>query len=110
MKLGADPTGELHVGHALPLMILRLFQRRGHDIHFIVGDFTARIGDPSGRSDRRRELSTSDITRNTKHYVRNVSSLIDTKRAHVHRNSKWLSKTPLAEFFNVGQKERPPIF
>lgn len=100
VKLGADPTGaDLHLGHAVPLVLLRLFQRAGHDAHFIIGDFTARIGDPAGRDSARRELTDSDVKKNMKTYQKQIAKLIDTRRAKVHKNSAWLAKMNLATFF-----------
>lgn len=102
VKLGVDATGsEIHLGHVVPLMLLRLFQRAGHDVYFVIGDFTGKIGDPSGRMEKRRELSDSDIAKNMKTYSKQISPLLDIKSAHVHKNSKWLARMPLARFFEI---------
>jgi len=102
VKLGIDATGaEIHLGHAVPLMILRLFQRAGHEVHFIIGDFTGKIGDPSGRTDRRREITDKEITANIKTYTKQISPILDLKKTKVHQNSKWLSRMRLAEFFEM---------
>ena len=102
IKLGVDPTGsELHLGHAMPLMFLRLFQRAGHEIHFIIGDFTARIGDPSGRTDKRSDLSEREIAKNMKSYERQIAPIINLKKIKIHKNSKWLAGMPLGEFLKV---------
>src|SRR5450631_2264060 len=74
IKLGMDPTSpDLHLGHAVVLSHLRLFQDLGHEILFLIGDFTARIGDPTGRSKTRPALSEEDIKRNTQTYFEQVS-------------------------------------
>jgi tyrosyl-tRNA synthetase len=102
VKLGVDTTGgELHLGHAVPLMLLRLFQRRGHTVQFIIGDFTGKIGDPSGRTDKRVELSDADVKKNMKTYVKQITSVIDIKKAKVFKNSQWLSKMKLNDFFKI---------
>lgn len=102
VKLGVDATGaEIHLGHAVPLMLLRLFQRRGDDAHFVIGDFTGKIGDPSGQTGKRREISNKEIAANIKSYTKQIAPILDLKKAHVHKNSKWLSKMPLAHFFEM---------
>ena len=102
VKLGVDATGtELHLGHAVPLMLLQLFLRRGHEVHFIIGDFTGQIGDPSGRSDGRTQLSLKDIQKNIKTYKSQIARLIDIKKIKVHKNSSWLSKMPLGEYLRI---------
>lgn len=102
IKFGVDPTGsELHLGHAVPLMLLRLFQRAGHEAHFIIGDFTAQIGDPSGQTDKRSDLSARDTSKNMKSYKKQISPIINLKKAKIHKNSKWLEKMQLADFLKV---------
>lgn len=102
VKFGIDPTGsEVHLGHALPLMLVRLFQRAGHEVHIIIGDFTATIGDPSGRSDARKELSSQEIVRNMKTYTKQIAPLINVKKTKIHKNSSWLKSMKLADFLRV---------
>ncbi|MSR76510.1 MAG: tyrosine--tRNA ligase [Candidatus Ryanbacteria bacterium] len=102
VKFGIDATGaEIHLGHAVPLMLLRLFGRAGHEIHFVVGDFTGKIGDPSGRTDNRRQITDKEITTNLKTYAKQVTPILDLKKVKVHQNSKWLSRMRLAEFFEM---------
>lgn len=102
VKLGIDTTGsEIHLGHAVPLMILRLFQRRGDQIHFIIGDFTGQIGDPSGRTQKRVQLSAAEIKKNMKTYERQIGPLINLKKAKIHKNSTWLKKMTLADYMSV---------
>lgn len=102
VKFGIDPTGsEIHLGHAVPLMLMRLFQRAGHQVDFVIGDFTGAIGDPSGRTDKRTQLTSAEVARNMKTYVKQILPLIDLKKAHVYKNSSWLTKLPLADFFKI---------
>lgn len=102
VKLGIDPTGaELHLGHALPVMLLRLFQRRGHEVNLVLGDFTAQIGDPSGQTEKRVELLARDVGRNMKTYTDQISPLLDLGHTKIHCNSAWLGKMKLAEYLRV---------
>lgn len=93
VKFGIDPTGpDIHLGHLLPIMILRQFQRAGHHIHFVIGDFTARIGDPSGKTSQRSVLSEKEIEKNKKTYLSQIKPFIDIKKTTIHHNRKWLKK------------------
>jgi len=93
IKLGMDPTSpDLHLGHAVVLSHLKLFQDLGHHVIFLIGDFTARIGDPTGRSKTRPALSEEDIKRNTQTYFEQVSKILDPKNVEVRYNSEWLDK------------------
>lgn len=93
IKLGMDPTSpDLHLGHAVVLSHLKLFQDLGHHVIFLIGDFTARIGDPTGRSKTRPALSEEDIQRNTKTYFDQVSKILDPNKVEVRYNSEWLDK------------------
>ncbi len=110
VKLGFDPTGsKIHIGRAIVLRKLRDFQKLGHKVVFIVGDFTARIGDPSDKLEKRPMLTESQIKANIKNYNQQVGKIIDLKKAEFHFNSKWLAKIKLSEFmelqesFTVGQ-------
>ncbi len=102
VKLGVDPTGsELHLGHAVPLMLLNIFERAGHQVHFIIGDFTAQIGDPAGRLEKRKELSRKDVEQNMKSYRTQIAPLINLKEVTIRRNSEWLGSMKLESFFKV---------
>ncbi len=93
IKLGMDPTAvDLHLGHAVTLLKLRQFQDFGHEVTFLIGDFTARIGDPSGRSKTRPPLSDEQIAFNAKTYFDQVSKVLDPSRVTVRYNSEWLGK------------------
>lgn len=110
VKLGFDPTGaKIHIGRATVLRKLRAFQELGHRTIFVVGDFTARIGDPSDKLKKRPMLSEGQIKENLKDYQRQVGKIIDLDDAEFHYNSSWLSKLgfaeigALAESFSVQQ-------
>ncbi|PIR98009.1 MAG: tyrosine--tRNA ligase [Candidatus Colwellbacteria bacterium CG10_big_fil_rev_8_21_14_0_10_42_22] len=93
VKLGIDPTSpDLHLGHAVVLKKLRDFQQLGHKVVLIIGDFTARVGDPSGQSKERPILSEKEIKTNTKDYLSQVGKIIDVKKAEIRYNSEWLGK------------------
>ncbi|MFA5173157.1 MAG: tyrosine--tRNA ligase [Candidatus Paceibacterota bacterium] len=110
VKLGFDPTGaKIHIGRAVILRKLREFQNLGHKIVFIVGDFTARIGDPSDKLDKRPMLSKKEIKKNLKDYKKQIGKIINLEKAEFCFNSKWLKKlnleeiSELAESFTVQQ-------
>lgn len=102
IKLGADPTApDLHLGHSVCLKKLKEFQDLGHKIVFIIGDFTVKIGDPSGRIKARPFLSEEEIKRNTETYFSQAGKILDIKSIETRRNSEWLSKIDLAEFLKI---------
>lgn len=110
VKLGFDPTGsKIHIGRAVILRKLKAFQDLGHKVVFIVGDFTAEIGDPSDKLEKRPMLDRSKILENLKDYKNQVGKIIDISKAEFCFNSKWLSKLgfheigQLAESFSVQQ-------
>lgn len=93
VKLGFDPTSpDLHLGHYIVLRGAKKFQDKGHDVTIIVGDFTAAIGDPSGRNKLRPPLSKSDIDVNAQTYMDQVFMVLDESKTKVERNSQWLDK------------------
>lgn len=101
-KFGIDPTGaEVHLGHAVPMLVLSRFQRMGHLVVFIVGDMTAKIGDPSGRSDERPALSDEDIARNLATYRQQVSPFFDFTRAQFRHNGDWLRTVTLPRLIEI---------
>jgi len=101
-KFGIDPTGsEVHLGHAVPMLILSRFQRMGHKVVFIVGDITAKIGDPSGRSDERPPLTDEDIARNLATYQDQVTPFFDFSRAEFRFNGDWLREVTLPRLIEI---------
>jgi tyrosyl-tRNA synthetase len=102
VKLGLDPTApDLHVGHLVVLDVLRAFQDDGHVVVLIIGDFTAMIGDPSGRSETRPILSREQIDVNAKTYFDQVYLVLDRKRTEVHFNSEWLGEMMAADVLRL---------
>jgi tyrosyl-tRNA synthetase len=98
VKLGIDPTSpNIHLGRSIPLLKLRDFQELGHQIVFIVGDFTGVIGDTSDKESERPMLSADTVKENMKNYVDQAGKLIDLSKVEVHHNSEWLSKLTFQE-------------
>jgi tyrosyl-tRNA synthetase len=93
VKLGMDPTApDLHVGHLVVLDVLRLFQDHGHTAILIIGDYTAMIGDPSGKSETRPMLSREQVEENARTYLDQIFLVLDPDRTEVHGNSEWLAE------------------
>jgi tyrosyl-tRNA synthetase len=102
IKLGVDPTApDLHLGHAVPLRKLRQFQDLGHTVVLIIGDFTALIGDPSGRSATRPALTAEQIDANASTYVRQAFRILDPERTELSRNSEWLGPLGFADLLRL---------
>ncbi|MDD3940259.1 MAG: tyrosine--tRNA ligase [Candidatus Pacebacteria bacterium] len=105
VKMGFDPTSpDLHLGHAVALRKLREFQDLGHKIVIIIGDFTARIGDPTGKDKTRPELSKEDIEINSKTYINQLGKVLDISKIEVRKNSEWFSQMKLDEFVSLLSK------
>jgi tyrosyl-tRNA synthetase len=93
VKYGIDPTGiDVHLGHTVPLRKLRQFQELGHTGVIIIGNYTALVGDPSGRDETRATLAQEQVEANAKEYLAQVGRIIDLKRAEVHHNGDWFSR------------------
>ena len=104
VKLGIDVTSpDIHVGRAIPLQRMRAFQDEGHTGVLIIGDYTTRIGDPSGRSAERPVLSDEEIDRNAKTYVDQAMIILDPDRTEVRFNGEWLSKLSYAEVVQLAR-------
>ncbi|BAZ43769.1 tyrosyl tRNA synthetase [Chondrocystis sp. NIES-4102] len=101
VKLGIDPTGtDIHLGHSIPFRKLRSFQDAGHTAVVIIGDFTAQIGDPTGKSDVRRQLSVQEVQANAQSYLDQLRPILDFDtpgRLEIRYNSEWLGKLDLAQ-------------
>ena len=131
VKLGIDPTGtDIHLGHSIPFRKLRAFQDAGHTAVVIIGDFTAQIGDPTGKSDVRRQLTSEEVKANAQSYLDQLRPILDfdtPDRLEIRYNSEWLSELDLAKIqellatMTVGQmlakegfaeryKQEKPIF
>ncbi len=100
IKLGIDPSGpDLHLGHAVVLRKLRQFQLAGHQIIIIIGDWTARIGDPTGKNEMRPQLSVAAIKKNSEKYLKQLFLILDKKQTEVVKQSKWFDKFKLTDVF-----------
>src|ERR687889_694953 len=93
VKYGIDPTGiDVHLGHTVPLRKLRQFQQLGHQAVLIIGNYTALVGDPSGRDQTRARLTQEQVEANAKDYLKQVSKVIDITKTEVRHNGDWFSK------------------
>src|SRR5918992_5085997 len=102
VKLGIDPSRpDLHLGHAVVLRKLRQFQDLGHTAVLIIGDFTGRVGDPSGQSETRPFLSEEEIEANARTYLDQAGLVLDMDRAEVRRNSEWLGALSMADVLRL---------
>ena len=102
VKLGIDPSRpDLHLGHAVVLRKLRHFQDAGHVAVLIVGDFTGRVGDPSGQSETRPFLTEEEIDANATTYLEQAGKILDTSAAEIRRNSEWLAKMSMADVLRL---------
>lgn len=101
-KLGIDPSApDLHLGHAVVLHKLRQFQELGHHIIIILGDFTGMIGDPTGRSEMRRQLSVEEVMANAKTYQEQIFNILDADKTEMVFNSEWLAKLNFADVIKL---------
>ncbi|QLB39963.1 tyrosine--tRNA ligase [Mannheimia pernigra] len=93
IKLGADPTApDIHLGHTVVLNKLRQFQQFGHEVYFLIGDFTGMVGDPSGKNSTRPPLSREDVLRNAETYKEQIFKILDPQKTKIVFNSDWLGK------------------
>ena len=105
VKFGIDPTAsEIHIGHVVPIMLLRQFAKAGHHIDFIIGDFTARVGDPTARDTGRTPLNPEQIVKNMQTYISQIGKYIDLRVLHIHHNAEWLNPMTLQEIFAIFQQ------
>jgi len=102
VKAGFDPTApDLHLGHTVLLRKMRHFQDLGHEVYFLIGDFTAMIGDPSGRSETRPPLTREQVIENAKTYADQVFKILDPEKTRVVFNSEWMSKMTAEDFIRL---------
>jgi tyrosyl-tRNA synthetase len=105
IKLGFDPTApDLHLGHAVVLKKLKQFQDLGHQIIIVVGNFTARIGDPTGKNKARKPLSVEDVSHNAQTYINQLSKIIDIEKTKIVFNSDWLDHLNFSEVIQLLSK------
>lgn len=105
IKLGADPTRpDIHIGHTVVINKLKVFQDLGHHVHFLIGDFTATIGDPSGKNTTRPTLSREEIEENAKTYSNQIFKILDPEKTEIVYNSAWIGKLTPGEFITLASK------
>lgn len=105
IKLGLDPTApDIHLGHTVVLQKMRQFQQLGHEITIILGDFTARIGDPTGKSETRKQLTEEQVLENARTYERQIFKILDREKTKITFNSSWLSPLNFAQVIDLAAK------
>ena len=105
IKAGFDPTApDLHLGHTVLLNKMRQFQQFGHDVIFLIGDFTGRIGDPTGRNTTRPPLTTEEVQANARTYEQQVFKILDPQRTRVDFNSRWFGSMGAAQLIEIAGK------
>jgi tyrosyl-tRNA synthetase len=105
IKLGLDPSApDVHLGHTVVLNKMRKFQENGHIIQLIIGDFTGKIGDPTGKSVARKQLTNEEVKHNAKTYFEQFSKVIDMEKVELHYNSTWLSKLNFEDVIQLAGK------
>ena len=102
VKFGADPSApDLHLGHTVALTKLRQFQDLGHQVIFLIGDFTGMIGDPTGKSETRKPLTREEVSANAETYRQQVFKILDPERTEVRFNSEWMDRMTAAEMVRL---------
>lgn len=102
IKFGADPSApDLHLGHAVALTKLRAFQDLGHQVVFLIGDFTGMIGDPTGKSETRKPLTREEVEENARSYEEQVFRILDRERTEIRFNSEWMDRLSAAELVKI---------
>ena len=105
VKFGIDPTGsKIHLGRAVPLWKLRVFQELGHQVVLIIGDFTAQIGDASDKQAMRRALSEKEVKENMKDYIKQISRILEMDKVELHYNSEWLGRLKAKDLLALAMK------
>ena len=105
IKLGLDPTApDLHLGHTVVIQKLRQFQELGHNVIFLIGDFTGMIGDPSGKSETRRPLTTEEVKANAETYRRQIFKILDPEKTVIDFNSRWMNQVSAQGLIEIAAK------
>jgi tyrosyl-tRNA synthetase len=105
VKLGLDPSApDIHIGHTVVLNKLRQFQELGHLVQLVIGDFTGRIGDPTGKSETRKQLTEEEVKQNAQTYAEQLFKILDRNKTEIHFNSKWLSPLDFAAVVDLAAK------
>ncbi|MBE3594255.1 MAG: tyrosine--tRNA ligase [Candidatus Carbobacillus altaicus] len=102
VKLGLDPSApDIHLGHTVVIQKLKSFQTLGHTVQLVIGDFTGRIGDPTGKSETRKQLTEEEVQKNAETYVEQFSKVLDMSKVEIHFNSHWLAPLTFADVVNL---------
>jgi tyrosyl-tRNA synthetase len=102
VKWGADPSApDIHLGHTVPLRKLRQFQELGHEVYFLIGDFTAMIGDPTGKSETRKQLTREEVLRNAETYKQQIFKILDPAKTKIVFNSEWCSEMKFSDVLQL---------
>lgn len=105
VKLGLDPTApDLHIGHTVVIFKLKEFQDLGHEVVFLIGDFTGMIGDPSGRSETRRPITEEELAENAKTYQRQISKILNPEKTRIAFNSQWMAQMSAQGLIELASK------
>src|SRR5919108_1438584 len=105
IKAGFDPTApDLHLGHTVLIQKMKQFQDLGHEIIFLIGDFTGMIGDPSGKSETRRQLTREEVARNAETYKEQIFKILDRQKTIVEFNHRWMEKMDAAAMIELAAK------
>ena len=105
IKYGIDPTGiDVHLGHTVPLRKLRQFQKLGHQAVIIIGNYTALVGDPSGRDETRARLTQEQVEINSKDYLEQVGKVVDLDKAEIVHNGDWFGKMSFLDILDLCSK------
>ena len=106
IKVGFDPTApDLHLGHTVIINKMKLFQDMGHEVIFLIGDFTGSVGDPSGVNETRPVLSKSDLKKNSKTYQKQVFTILDPQKTEIRYNSEWMNKLTPPDFIKLASTQ-----
>jgi tyrosyl-tRNA synthetase len=106
IKVGFDPTTpDIHLGHTVLLEKMRQFQDLGHEVVFIIGDFTGMIGDPSGRSEMRKPLTKEEVLKNSETYKEQIFKILDPEKTQIRFNSEWFNKMDIVDFIRLGSMQ-----
>ncbi|MFW6034899.1 MAG: tyrosine--tRNA ligase [Halothermotrichaceae bacterium] len=105
VKLGLDPSApDIHLGHTVVLRKLKQFQDLGHEVYLIIGDFTGRIGDPTGKSETRKQLTEEEVKKNARTYQQQFAKVLDEDKTNLVFNSEWLSKLDFTDVIDLSSK------
>ena len=105
VKAGFDPTApDLHLGHTVLIQKMKQFQELGHDVIFLIGDFTGMIGDPSGKSETRRQLTRAEVVHNAETYKAQIFKILDPQRTLIEFNHHWMEKLDAAAMIELAAK------